>query len=80
MMLFSAGLRAAMSRSSPARNPELWEPRLLVEVARHTAPEGTIATYTAAGAVRRALGDAGFAVERVPGFAGKRHMTRGKLS
>ncbi len=49
---------------APARNPELWEPALLAEVARHTAPGGTAATYTAAGHVRRALAAAGFAVER----------------
>lgn len=65
---------------SPARNPELWEPALMTEVARHTAPGGTLATYTAAGAVRRALTDAGFAITRVPGFGRKRHMTTGRLA
>jgi tRNA U34 5-methylaminomethyl-2-thiouridine-forming methyltransferase MnmC len=64
---------------SPAKNPELWEPGLLAEVARHTAPGGTFATYTAAGHVRRALADAGFAVERRPGHGRKRHMTAGRL-
>ncbi len=60
---------------APARNPELWEPALLAEVARHTAPSGTAATYSAAGAVRRALAAVGFAVERRPGYGRKRHMT-----
>lgn len=64
---------------SPARNPELWGPDLMAEVARHTAPEGTAATYTAAGHVRRALENAGFTVSRVPGFGRKRHMTRAAL-
>jgi tRNA U34 5-methylaminomethyl-2-thiouridine-forming methyltransferase MnmC len=64
---------------APARNPELWEPELLREVARHTAPGGTFATYTAAGAVRRALEDAGFAVTRRPGFGAKRYMSAGRL-
>jgi tRNA U34 5-methylaminomethyl-2-thiouridine-forming methyltransferase MnmC len=64
---------------SPAKNPELWSPDLMQEVARHTAPGGTFATYTAAGHVRRALADAGFAVSRVPGFGRKRHMTVGQL-
>lgn len=63
---------------APARNPELWEDGLMAEVGRHTAPGGTFATYTAAGAVRRALQAAGFQVERVPGFGAKRHMTRGR--
>ena len=64
---------------APARNPELWEDALMSEVARHTAPGGTCATYTAAGHVRRALEEAGFDVERCPGFGRKRHMTRGRL-
>ena len=64
---------------SPAKNPELWEPSLLAEVARHTAPGGTAASYTAAGHVRRALAEAGFTVERAPGFGRKRHMTRARL-
>ncbi|CAM3173328.1 tRNA U34 5-methylaminomethyl-2-thiouridine-forming methyltransferase MnmC [Paracoccus aminovorans] len=64
---------------SPAKNPELWGEALMAEVARHTAPGGTFATYTAAGHVRRALAAAGFQVARAPGFAGKRHMSRGQL-
>ena len=64
---------------SPAKNPELWAPDLMAEVARHTAPGGTFATYTAAGHVRRALADAGFTVSRQPGFGRKRHMTTGML-
>ena len=64
---------------SPARNPELWSPALMTEVARHTTPGGTFATYTAAGAVRRALTEAGFTVTRHPGFGRKRHMTTGHL-
>lgn len=65
---------------SPARNPEMWAPDLLEAVAAHTAPGGTCATYSAAGAMRAALVRAGFAVERVAGFGGKRHMTRGRLA
>jgi len=64
---------------APARNPELWESDLMAEIARHTAPGGSFATYTAAGAVRRALADAGFEVTRQPGFGRKRHMSTGTL-
>lgn len=60
---------------SPARNPEMWEAPLLAAVARRLAPGGTLATYTAAGHVRRALAGAGLEVERRPGFGSKRHMT-----
>lgn len=62
---------------SPAKNPELWGEDLMAEVGRHTAPDGSFATYTAAGFVRRGLAAAGFAVTRAPGYAGKRHMSRG---
>ncbi|SIT85558.1 tRNA U34 5-methylaminomethyl-2-thiouridine-forming methyltransferase MnmC [Yoonia rosea] len=64
---------------SPAKNPELWEPALLAAVANHTKPGGTAATYSAAGAVRQALSEAGFDVTRVPGFGRKRHMTRARM-
>lgn len=64
---------------SPAKNPELWSGELMAEVARHTAPGGSFATYTAAGFVRRGLQAAGFQVERAKGYGHKRHMSRGGL-
>lgn len=63
---------------SPAKNPELWGADLMAEVARHTAPGGSFATYTAAGDVRRALVAAGFDVTRRPGYGRKRHMSTGR--
>ncbi|MEO9685816.1 MAG: tRNA (5-methylaminomethyl-2-thiouridine)(34)-methyltransferase MnmD [Tateyamaria sp.] len=65
---------------SPAKNPEMWGADLMADVARHTHPQGTAATYTAAGFVRRGLTDAGFSVERTPGFGRKRHMSRAVLT
>lgn len=64
---------------SPAKNPELWEEGLLDQIARHTAPDGMVATYTAAGFVRRGLEASGFHVHRRPGYGRKRHMTIGRL-
>ena len=64
---------------SPAKNPELWSPDLMREVARHTAPGGSFATYSAAGPVRRGLAGAGFEVTRTRGFGSKRHMATGRL-
>ncbi|MEO0771658.1 MAG: tRNA (5-methylaminomethyl-2-thiouridine)(34)-methyltransferase MnmD [Pseudomonadota bacterium] len=61
---------------SPAKNPELWGADLMAQVFAKTAPNGTAATYTAAGDVRRGLQAAGFTVERTPGYGRKRHMTR----
>lgn len=60
---------------SPAKNPEMWGQDLLDQVSKHTVADGTAATYTAAGFVRRGLQAAGFEVERRHGFGSKRHMT-----
>ncbi len=65
---------------SPAKNPELWGEALMGEVARHTRPNGTLATYSAAGSARRGLAAAGFRVTRTRGFGRKRHMTRAILA
>ena len=65
---------------SPAKNPALWEPTLLQSVADHTAPNGTAATYSAAGHVRQSLTAAGFNVSRVQGFGRKRHMTTARIA
>ena len=65
---------------SPAKNPELWNETLMLEVGKHTAPNGTFATYTAAGFVKRGLQAAGFKVEKTKGFGKKRDMLIGKMS
>ena len=64
---------------SPSKNPELWEPTLMANVAHHTKQGGSCATYTAAGFVRRGLQKAGFTITRAPGFGQKRHMTQGTM-
>ncbi|MEM8704474.1 MAG: MnmC family methyltransferase, partial [Pseudomonadota bacterium] len=51
---------------------------LLARAAALTASDGTLATYTAAGWVRRNLQAAGFTIEKKPGFAGKREMIVGR--
>jgi tRNA U34 5-methylaminomethyl-2-thiouridine-forming methyltransferase MnmC len=65
---------------APSRNPAMWSEDILRAVHDHTRPGGTFATYAAAGFVRRNLVAAGFAVERRPGFAGKREMLCGQSS
>ncbi|WP_161884387.1 tRNA (5-methylaminomethyl-2-thiouridine)(34)-methyltransferase MnmD [Deinococcus alpinitundrae] len=54
---------------SPARNPEVWTPEMLARLSASLAPGGQLATYSAAGAVRRGLIAAGLAVERRRGRA-----------
>ncbi len=63
---------------SPAKNPELWSPVVCRLLARLAHPGTTLATWSVAGSVRRALAGAGFAVARCPGFAGKRQMLSGR--
>lgn len=62
---------------APDKNPELWSPQICSSLARLAVTGATLATWTVAGAVRAALSAAGFAIERTPGYAGKRQMTRG---
>jgi len=57
---------------APARNPDMWSPDVCAAIARHSTPDARLATFTVAGAVRRGLQDAGFAVEKKPGFGAKR--------
>ena len=62
---------------SPDTQPELWTEAIFQKLYTHTAPGGVLTTYSAKGEVRRALQAAGYAVERLPGALGKRHMLRG---
>jgi tRNA 5-methylaminomethyl-2-thiouridine biosynthesis bifunctional protein len=62
---------------APARNPELWSPEVVREIARLAAPGATLATWTVAGGVRAALAGAGFRVQRREGFGHKREMLVG---
>ncbi len=62
---------------APSKNPQMWEEEMLKALARKTNPGGTVATYTAAGWVRRNLIAAGFDMQKCPGHAGKREMMKG---
>ena len=60
---------------APARNPQMWEPRLFKAMARIAAPEATAATWSVARPVREGLGAAGFEIHLTPGSGGKREIT-----
>ena len=62
---------------TPAKNPDMWDERLFEHMQHHTQPGGTCATYTAASFVRRGLQQAGFDVQKVPGYGRKREMITG---
>jgi tRNA 5-methylaminomethyl-2-thiouridine biosynthesis bifunctional protein len=59
---------------APAKNPAMWQPRVLQRLGRLAAPGATAATWSTARMVRDALAAAGFAVQRQAGFAQKREM------
>ncbi len=63
---------------APSRNPEMWSDAVFREIARLCAPGARLATFSAAGAVRRGLAAAGFAMEKRPGFGGKRECLAGR--
>ena len=63
---------------APAKNPQMWGEEILAQVGKASAPGATFATFTAAGAVKRGLQAAGFAVEKIPGFGHKRAMLVGR--
>ena len=64
---------------APAKNPDMWRPDLMREISRLSAPGATLATFSVAGAVRRALTEAGFAIEKRPGYGRKREMLTATL-
>lgn len=62
---------------APARNPDLWNDELFLQIARLSRAGTRFATFTAAGLVRRGLQEVGFRVEKCPGFGRKREMLAG---
>jgi len=62
---------------SPEKQPEMWNEALFSTIFTHCNPGAILTTYCAKGLVRRAMQDAGFKVERLPGPPGKREILRG---
>jgi len=61
----------------PKKNPSIWRPELLLAIGKKTVTNGTCATFTVAGDVRRGLSAAGFFVEQCPGFGVKKSALKG---
>ncbi len=59
---------------APGKNPQMWQPELFAQLARFSGEHSSVATFTAAGLVKRGLADAGFVVKKVKGFGRKRDM------
>ncbi|MDG1123164.1 MAG: tRNA (5-methylaminomethyl-2-thiouridine)(34)-methyltransferase MnmD, partial [Glaciecola sp.] len=61
---------------APSRNPDMWNEALFTQLARLSKPNGTLATFTAAGLVKRGLVKAGYSLTKTKGFRYKREMIR----
>lgn len=62
---------------APGRNPDLWRDELYGALAQHSRKGTSIATFTAAGRVRRGLQAVGFDMLKAKGFGRKRDMLFG---
>src|SRR5690606_27447531 len=63
---------------APAKNPQMWTDELFAQLARLSAADASLATFTSAGFVRRGLIAAAFAMQRVPCYGRKREMLSGR--
>jgi tRNA U34 5-methylaminomethyl-2-thiouridine-forming methyltransferase MnmC len=61
---------------APGSQPELWTPEIFNKMYDLTLPGGVLVTYCSKGEVRRAMTQAGYLVEKLPGPSGKREMVR----
>ncbi len=57
---------------APHKNSAMWRDEIYPELARIAAPDARLATFTAAGHVKRGLESAGFTVTKTHGFGNKR--------
>lgn len=64
---------------APARNPAMWSETVARLIVARSAEGATLASYTAAGWVRRNFEAAGFSIEKRPGFGTKRDMIVGRF-
>ncbi|MFM2482741.1 bifunctional tRNA (5-methylaminomethyl-2-thiouridine)(34)-methyltransferase MnmD/FAD-dependent 5-carboxymethylaminomethyl-2-thiouridine(34) oxidoreductase MnmC [Celerinatantimonas sp. YJH-8] len=64
---------------APSKNPEMWTQELFDLMAKFSKNNATLATFTAAGFVRRGLIQAGFNIQKAPGFGHKREMLQGRI-
>lgn len=62
---------------APSKNPQMWQQALYDAMSTSAAATCTVATFTAVGAVRRGLIQAGFTMKKTSGFGHKREMLVG---
>jgi tRNA 5-methylaminomethyl-2-thiouridine biosynthesis bifunctional protein len=59
---------------SPSKNPDMWSDALFAAIRSLSGPHTTVATFSAAGVVKRGIKKAGFSLHIRPGFRKKREM------
>ena len=64
---------------APSKNPDMWSNELFKLIAESCKKNATIATFTAAGFVRRGLIEVGFTMGKKKGYGKKREMLIGQL-
>ena len=62
---------------APDKQPEMWTEDIFRMISASMSEQGIIVTYSAKGEIRRILERVGFAVEKLNGPPGKKHMLRG---
>jgi len=65
---------------APAKNPDMWTDTLFKRMAQLSKPNTKVATFTAAGFVRRGLEAQGFQMKKTEGFGNKRHRLVGSYN
>lgn len=65
---------------NPAKNPICFQEETLKLLAQNSVPNATLSTFSSARAVREALQNAGFKVEKIKGYGKKREMLIAQLT
>ncbi len=65
---------------APSTNPDMWSDAVMDRIAERSTPDARVATFTVAGAVRRALAERGFTVKKMPGHGRKRERLEARRS
>ena len=63
---------------SPSKNEAMWQPAIYRKMFSRSRPGAEVATYSAAGGVRRGLEYAGFTTRKIDGFGRKKEMLSAK--
>ena len=65
---------------APNKNADLWSAEIAQHIFRLSKTNSTFSTYSAASSVKHVFSQAGFTIEKQPGFGKKREMLIGKVN